>query len=92
MMPSAIGVHCATHRLNLASSHAGAAVSYVKKFSCILHQLYAFFQNSGMRSAGLEAVQKLINESGKLLAPCSTRWLSYIYPLPTSRHNLRNHM
>ena len=29
--PSAIGVHCAAHRLNLASSQAGDAVPYVKK-------------------------------------------------------------
>ena len=29
--PSAIGVHCAAHRLNLASSQAGDAIPYVKK-------------------------------------------------------------
>ena len=29
-----------------------------------------------MRTAGLEVIESLINESGKLLAPCSTRWLS----------------
>ena len=29
--PSAIGVHCAAHRLNLASSQAGDCVPYVKK-------------------------------------------------------------
>ena len=34
--PSAIGVHCAAHRLNLASSQAGDSVSYVKRFSSIL--------------------------------------------------------
>ena len=74
--PSAIGVHCAAHRLNLASSQAGDSVSYVKRFSSILRQLYDFFDNSAVRTAGLEAVQTLISESGKLLAPCSTRWLS----------------
>ena len=35
-----------------------------------------FFDNSAVRRTGLEAVQTLISESGKLLAPCSTRWLS----------------
>ena len=34
--PSAIGVHCAAHRLNLASSQAGDAIPYVKKFNNIL--------------------------------------------------------
>ena len=43
--PSATGVHCAAHRLNLASSHAGDAVPYAKKFD-----------NSAVRTAGLEAV------------------------------------
>ena len=74
--PSAIGVHCAAHRLNLASSQAGDSVSYVKRFSSILRQLYDFFDNSAVRRTGLEAVQTLISESGKLLAPYSTRWLS----------------
>lgn len=74
--PSAIGVHCTAHRLNLASSQAGDAVAYVKRFSNILHQLYDFFDNSAVRTAGPEAVQTLIKESGKSLAPCSTRWLS----------------
>ena len=74
--PSAISVHCAAHQVNLASSQAGDSVSYVKKFSNILRQLYDFFNNSSVRTAGLEAVQNLISESGKLLAPCSTRWLN----------------
>ena len=30
LAPSAISVHCAAHRLNLASSHAGVSVPYVK--------------------------------------------------------------
>ena len=74
--PSAIGVHCTAHRLNLASSQAGDAVPYVKKFQQILRQLFDFFDNSAVRMAGLQSVQALIHEKGKLLAPCSTRWLS----------------
>ena len=41
--PSAIGVHCAAHRLNLTSSQAGDAIPYVKKFNSILRQLFDFF-------------------------------------------------
>lgn len=74
--PSAIGVHCAAHRLNLASSQAGDFVPYVKKFNKILRQLFDFFDNSAVRMAGFQAIQNLIDERGKLLAPCSTRWLS----------------
>ena len=76
LTPSAISVHCAAHRLNLASSHASVSVPYVRKFPTILRQLFDYFNNSAVRTAGLEAVQALINESGKLIAPCTTRWLS----------------
>ncbi len=74
--PSLICVHCAAHRLNLASTQAGDKVLYVKNFSVILRQLFDFFDNSAVRTAGLEAIQTLTDGDGKLLAPCSTRWLS----------------
>ena len=47
--PSAIGVHCAAHRLNLASSQAGDTVPYVKKFNTIIRQLFDFYANSAVR-------------------------------------------
>ena len=51
LTPSAIGVHCASHKLNLASSQAGDAVPYVKKFNNIVRQLYDYFENSPVRTA-----------------------------------------
>ena len=75
--PSAIGVHCAAHRLNLASSQAGDAVPYVKKFNTIIRQLFDFYANSAVCTAGLEEVQSLLQEKHiKILEPCVTRWLS----------------
>ena len=74
--PSAIGVHCAAHRLNLASSQAAAKIPYVNKFQNILRQLFDYFDNSSVRMAGMEAVQCLIEEKGRLLASCTARWLS----------------
>ena len=75
--PSAIGVHCAAHRLNLASSQAGDAVPYVKKFNTIIRQLFDFFTNSAVRTAGLKEVQSLLQDKqSKILEPCATRWLS----------------
>ena len=71
LVPSAIGVHCAAHRLNLASSQGSVSVPYVKKFHTILRQLFDFFNNSAVRTAGLEAVEALIHESGKHIAPCT---------------------
>ncbi len=74
--PSAIGVHCAAHRLNLASSQAGDNIRYVKQFKSVLRQLFDFFQNSAVRMAGLESVKSLLQQKGRLEAPSSTRWLS----------------
>ena len=74
--PSAIGVHCAAHRLNLASVQTGDSIPYIKRFNSIVRQLYDYFQNSAVRMAGLRAIQTLIHEKGKLCAPSSTRWLS----------------
>lgn len=75
--PSAIGVHCAAHRLNLASSQAGKSIPYINKFNIIICQLFDFYANSAVRTAGLEAMQNFIQEKqSKLLEPCSTRWLS----------------
>lgn len=56
LAPSAISVHCAAHRLNLTSSHASVSLSYVGKFHAILRQLLDFFNNSAVKTAGLEAV------------------------------------
>ena len=54
--PSAIGMPCAAHRLNLALSHAEYAVPYITKFCSILRQLYHFFDSSVNQMAKLEAV------------------------------------
>ena len=74
--PTAISVHCAAHRLNLASSQAANAVPYVKKFNTILRQLYDFFDDSSVRTAGLKAIECLLQQKGSLVAQCTTRWLS----------------
>jgi len=58
--PSAIGIHCAAHRLNLASSQAGESVPYIKKFNIVIRQLFDFYGNSAVRTAGLEAIQTFI--------------------------------
>ena len=76
IQPSAIGVHCAAHGLNLPSSQAGDKVSYIKNFKSILRQLFDFFGNSAVRMAGLDAIKQLLGEKGKLQAPSSARWLS----------------
>jgi hypothetical protein len=88
-VPTLIGVHCTAHRLNLASSQAAKNVTDVKQFDDVLRQLYDFFDNSNVRTAGFLVVQKILFAEkdlvaegargglpGKLLAPSTTRWLS----------------
>ena len=49
----------------------------LKKFKGIIRQLYDFYNNSAVRTAGLVAVQKLLDQPElKVLQPSSTRWLS----------------
>lgn len=66
----------AAHRLNLASSQAADKVQYVKRFQNILQQLFDYYDNSSVRSAGLQAIQLLTQEKGRLLPNSTTRWLS----------------
>ena len=51
-------------------------MGYVKKFHSIFGQLFDFFENSAVRMAGLQDIQTLIQEKGRLLATCTTRWLT----------------
>ena len=72
----AVSCHCAAHKLNLASQQAGDG-SYLTKFKDIVRQLYDFYDNSAVRSAGLLAVQKLLEcPERKVIQPSATRWLS----------------
>ena len=66
IQPSAVGVHFAAHRLNLASSQAGDHVQYIKHFKSIFRQLFDFFDNSAVRMAGLDAIKDLLGERAGL--------------------------
>ena len=73
----AIGMHCAAHKLNLAAGQAGNFVKYIKKCKDILQKVYDFYDNSSVRSVGLEAVQRLFKQPIlKIIQPSSSGWLS----------------
>ncbi|KAG0415071.1 hypothetical protein HPB47_007757 [Ixodes persulcatus] len=57
----AVGIHCGAHRLNLAANQAAKAVPYVDKFKDLLRRLYSFYASSSVRTAGLSAVQKILD-------------------------------
>jgi hypothetical protein len=50
-------IHCVAHRLALAAAQGAKDVNYMQKFKATLCQLFYFYQNSPVRTAGLRAIQ-----------------------------------
>ena len=59
--PKLISIHCANHRLALAASHAADNITYLKKFKVALRSLFQFYQKSAVQTAGLVAIQAILN-------------------------------
>ena len=77
-VPFMIANHCIAHRLALACGQASDEVPYIKKFKAILDQLYRFYDNSPVRTAGLHSIQEILNEPNlKLCQAKDVRWLSH---------------
>ena len=78
LSPWVIANHCVAHRLALASAQAADEITYVKKFKMILSQLYRFYDNSAVRTAGLKEIQDILNDPRlKLTEAKDVRWLSH---------------
>ena len=76
--PEMISIHCAAHRLALASSQAAAKVPYLKKFDSHLTSVFYYFDNSPVREASLHEIQKLMEQPILCLKKAvHTRWLSH---------------
>ena len=76
--PWVIANHCIAHRLVLAAGQAANEIPYVKKFKAILDQLYQFYENSAVRTAGLKKIQDVLNvPQMKLTQAKDVRWLSH---------------
>lgn len=73
-----ISIHCAAHRLALATAHASEAVTYIKKYSTMLKTIYAFYHRSPVRTASLHEIQQVLGDpSIKFKEPKHVRWLSH---------------
>ena len=71
-----IANHCVAHRLALACGQASNEIPYLLKFKAILDQLYRFYDNSPVRTAGLHSIQEVLNEPTlKLSQAKDVRWL-----------------
>lgn len=70
--------HCIAHRLALACGQSADEISYLKRFKSVLDQLYRFYSNSAVRTAGLRAIQEVLDDPHlKLTQAKDVRWLSH---------------
>ena len=77
-VPFLIAHHCIAHRLALACGQSADEIVYLKRFKTILDQLYRFYSNSSVRTAGLRAIQEVIDDPQlKLTQAKDVRWLSH---------------
>ncbi|MCG8623277.1 MAG: hypothetical protein MJE68_14955, partial [Proteobacteria bacterium] len=75
--PKLNSIHCANHRLALAAAHAADNITYLKKIKVALRSLFQFYQKSAVRTAGLVAIQEILNDPIiKLKEAKDVRWLS----------------
>ena len=87
--PELIAIYCVAHRLALAVAQAGDAVPYVKIFKTVLHNLYSFYDNSPVRTAGLSAIQSILHDPSFKQAK-GHRWLSHEGACQTLRRTLQS--
>ena len=87
--PQIVAIHCVAHRLALAVAQAGDAVPYIKRFKVLLHNLFSFYDNSPVSTAGLRSIQRILDDpSLKLKQAKDHRWLSHESACQTLRCTL----
>ena len=60
--PFLVANHCIAHCLAPACGQAANETPYLKRFKDILDQLYRYYENSAVRTAGLRAIQEVLND------------------------------
>ena len=76
--PFLVANHCIAHRVALACGQAANEIPYLKRFKDILDQLYRYYENSAVHTAGLRAIQTVLNDPHlKLTQAKDVRWLSH---------------
>ena len=71
-------IHCACHRLQLASMQAANSVPEIKKMFGTMGNIWKLFFYSPKKAESLKAVQSVLKlPELKIVKPSDTRWLSY---------------
>ncbi|KAH7428771.1 hypothetical protein KP509_09G016700 [Ceratopteris richardii] len=78
--PYALGIHCMSHRTNLAFKIVSEFV-FVQKVEDLVHQAYAFFSKSPKRIKEFKCFSDGISKGRKLKKNIDTRWISLIGPI-----------
>ena len=70
--------HCIAHHLAVACGQAANEIPHLKRFKDILDQLYRYYENSVVHTAGLRAIQEVLNDPHlKFTQAKDVRWLSH---------------
>ena len=74
----ALYIHCACHRLQLASMQAADSIPVIKKVFGMMLNLWKLFYYSPKKAESLREVQSILKHPElKIVKPSSTRWLSH---------------
>ena len=77
-VPFLVAHHCIAHRLALACGQSANEISYLQRFKSVLDQIYRFYSNSAVRTAGLRSIQEVLDDpQSKLTQAKDVRWLSH---------------
>ena len=76
--PFLVHIHCAAHRVALASQDASKGTRKVAQFKTTANNVYKFYQFSATRNQRLKELHHILNDEDfiSLKQPCSARWLS----------------
>lgn len=75
--PSLVGVHCAAHKISLATSQAAKTVPEMDYYSRTVTSVFKYFANSSLRSNRLREIQSVLSMPQlKFTEIHSVRWLS----------------
>ena len=78
--PSALYVHCHSHRLNLALTDASSHFKAIRDTLNTVENIYAFVERSAKRHAQFQHIQDA-NKKVTLKKFCQTRWSSHLQAL-----------
>ena len=82
--PFMINIHCMAHRLALCSSQAASNVATMEKYRQLLTDLYYYFSKSSKRTAGLKAIQEVLQSPKlKVKEMHAVRWFAFYSALET---------